>query len=159
MLVNVDLGERIVGLKFVPDLTRGPLVLNPRSGELRGPAGFTRLSFASREMLAILMAGGIVPVDRLLSAAFPSDRRQPARPDHALRVRVMRLRAALAHVGLAGVLSNIHGTGYHLMLPSALRIRMFVGEQVDLLNVLLTTHPDQTIVAALADTSDRSTCA
>ncbi len=133
-----------------PHLVRGPLALNVRSGDLRGPAGAMQLSFGRLILLAALMPRDIVMEAALLDVEFPPGTRQPATPQHALRVQIMRIRAALERVGVPGAtLRNWHGLGYGLMLPRASAYRVFEGPKVALLEMLLATHPNQSAVARL----------
>lgn len=133
----------------------GPIAFDPWGGILHGPKGTTEVQYFCRKLLFALMKEGcLLSEAELLKIGYPEGTRRPERPDHALRMAVMRIRAALDRVGIGGrVLRNHHGVGYELTLEGQGRLMTFSGARALQLEALLASHPDQAAVASITGKS------
>jgi hypothetical protein len=122
---------------------------------LHGPDGSTEVQYFCRKLLfALMKEGSLLSEAELLEIGYPEGTRQPERPDHALRMGVMRIRAALDRVGVGGrALRNHHGVGYQLMAQGHGRLMAFSGDRALKLEALLASHPDQAAVASITGKS------
>lgn len=129
-------------------LSRGPLVLDLATRILTGPAGWEDMTPGDFAALRCLMPARMVSTAELAAAAFPGEPK-PRRPQHALAMRVARLRALLERVGVPGAaIRCFPRQGYGMGLRGC-HTRTFAGHRVLILDALLASHPDQAAVAEL----------
>lgn len=136
-------------------VARGPITFDPWGGILQGPGGATEVQYFCRKLLfALMKEASLLSEATLLEIGYPEGTRQPARPDHALRMGIMRVRAALDRVGVGGhALRNHHGVGYELTLEGQGHLMTFSGARAIQLEALLASHPDQAAVASVTGKS------
>ena len=127
----------------------GPLILDADKHILTGPSGWVDLRGSEFETLKVLMVPRVVSFDDLAAAAFPREQKQPRRPDHAIAVRIARLRTVLETVGVsADAIRAFPRMGYGLGLGGTVA-RTYTGRRVRMLDALLASHPDRAGVAEL----------
>ena len=124
-------------------LVRGQLALNLDTRVLRGPDDAVCLTPSDFATLRLLMRARLVPVAELTAAVVEATGQTSTRPGHALAQRIVRLRAVLVRVGVdGGAIENSARVGYRLVLAEQ-DCRVFVGDQLKVLDHLLASHPDR----------------
>jgi DNA-binding response OmpR family regulator len=111
---------------------------------LKGPSGRARVPSYGARILRTLMAtpGETVGIERLLKLC-------PTLSEDGVRKRISRLRRRIEHVGGEGwMLRSDRGRGYALGTRTHVT-RTFSSHQINILNDLLATHPDQSAAAVI----------